>query len=194
MRSNTMRKAEYTSTAKFFHWLSALLIIYQLSSGIWMTRAIQIADLKMLAWKTYQTHKSVGISILILTMIRFIWRQYHRPPDHSKSLSTWEITAALIVHRCMYLLAILSPMLGWLMVSASPLRLPTVIFGLFSLPHLPSIPVSTELYIISKQLHIYSNTLLFILMCIHISAAIKHHIYDKNNILISMLPKWPKIK
>ena len=67
-------KTDYTLTAKIFHWLTALLVIYQLGSGMWMTSAIFDIKLRAIAWKTYQNHKSIGITILLITLLRGIWR------------------------------------------------------------------------------------------------------------------------
>ena len=185
-------KTDYTLTAKIFHWLTALLVIYQLGSGMWMTSAIFDIKLRAIAWKTYQNHKSIGITILLITLLRGIWRISHPPPDHTNWLKQWERYAALTAHLSLYGILIFNPLLGWIMVSTSPLKLPTIIFSWFTWPHIP-IPEYLhpyDVYITSKSLHQFTGYLLIIILFIHISAALKHHFIDKNAVLQSMLPKF----
>ena len=180
----------YTATAKTLHWISAILVFYQLASGVWMTRAIQDTYLRAIAWRTYQNHKSVGLTILMLTLFRLYWRLTHKPPEHKNTLQAWERVAAISVHRTMYTLLIISPLLGWLMVSTSPIQMPTLLYGLIKWPHVPYMPAVHKhtLYMGSLTAHKYAGMLLILLVTIHISAALKHHFYDKNTVLRRMLP------
>ena len=178
----------YTTTAKWFHWISAILVFFQLSSGIWMTQAIQNITLRSSAWKMYQNHKSIGILLLLLTIIRIFWRIKNPPPDHKKWLQDWEAKAANIAHKALYTLLLLTPLLGWLMVSSSPLKIPTILLNWLDWPHIP-IPEkidSLSIYQWSKTTHQVSGIVLGIIVGIHLTAALKHHFYDKNSILKSM--------
>ena len=188
---NQTNMRSFGSIAKSLHWTVAILVYYQLGSGIWMSRAIHDSELRAIAWRTYQNHKSVGLTILCLMIIRILWRLKHPPPDHSKWLRAWEVIAARINHWSLYAMLLINPLLGWLMVSSSPLQLPTVVFSSFTWPHVPGVtdtPWSTWVYSWSKSSHQVTGWLLLTMIIIHVIAALKHHFIDKNGILISMLP------
>ena len=184
------REHSYTTTAKAFHWISAGLMIAQLSSGLWMTAAIHQPATRALAWKTYQTHKSLGITLLFITLLRILWRLGHPPPDHSHWLEKWEAISAQYSHLVLYAILIGDPLLGWLMVSSNANQIPTILFGWIDLPHLPYefMPTSPEtLNSISTLGHKIVGWLALALITIHTSATLKHYFIDRNGILQSML-------
>ena len=187
-----MKETACTRTAIFLHWLSALFVIYQLTSGFWMVSAIKISHLRMIAWRVYQTHKSIGISLLLLWFVRVAWRTTHPPPNHQHLLKKWEHYAATTVHYTLYLLLIFTPLTGWLMTSTSPLKIPTLLFGWLYWPHIPwesQIITRQSLYLASKALHQSAAWLIAGLITLHASAALKHHFIDKSSILTSILPR-----
>lgn len=185
-----MKSKTFTTTAKVLHWATVVLVFYQLSSGFWMTSAIRDVQLRAIAWKVYQNHKSVGITILLITLFRIWWRVGHPAPSHEKILSLYERLASKAAHYTLYALLVISPLLGWAMVSTSPLKLPTLLFDYLHWPHIPWLEryvFNTDIYVLSKRAHEISAITMTILVSIHIIAALKHHIIDKNTILQGML-------
>lgn len=123
----------YTTIAIVLHWGIALGILAMLAMGLAMTHA-PIAPLWK--FKLYQWHKSVGITILLLALLRLLWRLWHKPPA-LPAMPRWEKGAAEGTHVVLYGLMIGMPLVGWAVVSASPLNIPTVLYGVIPWPHIP---------------------------------------------------------
>lgn len=85
-----------------------------------------------LQFDLYQLHKSVGITVLALSIVRLMWRLTHAAPPLPTTLLPWEAVLARITHVGFYVLMLALPFSGWMMVSASVWNLPTVIFGSFT--------------------------------------------------------------
>lgn len=176
----------YNSVAISLHWLIALLILGLLASGFIMGELENSA----LKYRLYQLHKSVGITVLALSLLRLAWRLATPAPALPPDSKKWEIGLAHTVRLAFYILMIGMPLVGWLGVSASPLKIPTVLFGLVSLPHLPFFQSEPDT---AKQLFELHETMAFImigLLCLHLGAAAKHHFLLKNDVLIRMSPRW----
>lgn len=141
----------------------------------------------------YQLHKSFGIMVLILSIMRLLWRLGHKPPPLPEGMKSWEIAAAKFTHIAFYLVMIGMPLLGWAMVSASPLPIPTKLFWIIPWPDLPFIPESRELEGVFKGLHENIGKLTIALILLHVGAAFKHHFVNKDNVLARMAP-WVKLR
>ena len=115
----------YHGYAIALHWAIAFLIIGMLGVGIFMTG---LDESEPMRFALTQWHKSFGVIALILILGRLTWRLTHAPPRLPDHLALWEIRAAEVAHLLLYLLILLIPLSGWIMVSASPLDLPTLIF------------------------------------------------------------------
>src|SRR5438046_5542339 len=107
----------YGIIAQAFHWLVALLVRAQLGIGLYAANLP--VSLARLRWLSH--HKSLGLAILALVLLRLGWRALNRPPGLAGSMPRWERRAPLATHRLFYLLLILSPFAGWLFDSASGL-------------------------------------------------------------------------
>jgi len=181
----------YTRFAITLHWLIALAILLQLVSGIWMVDAIKDKASQAMAYDTYQWHKSLGLMVLVLSLLRLGWRIFHTPPALPNTLKPYEKKLAHAAHAVLYLLMISIPLIGWMMVSSSPFGLPTMIFGLFEWPHLP-LPVQLidqeTLFNASKLGHKWLAIAMMVVLAGHIIAALKHHFYLKDDVLRRMLP------
>lgn len=141
----------------------------------------------------YQWHKSIGITVLILSVLRLIWRLTHRPPALPAALPRWQRTASHATHGLFYVLMIIMPLLGWAMVSASELPIPTVLYGLIGLPDMPGISESDTIAGRFRLLHEIGAKLFMVLIVLHVGAALKHHFNDKDDILRRMAP-WVKAR
>jgi len=136
----------------------------------------------------YQWHKSFGITVLLLSLFRLIWRLGHKPPPLPSGMKTWEIAAAKLTHIGFYVLMIGVPLLGWAMVSASKLPIENQLFFLIPLPDMPGINPSDALNKRLANLHEIGAKLIILLLVLHVGAALKHHFIAKDETLARMLP------
>jgi cytochrome b561 len=123
-----MNGSHYTPTAKLLHWLVAGMIVVQFVLAQLADNAP--SDLRELA--LLANHKSVGITILVVAMVRVAWRLLHTPPALPATMPRWQVTASAISHWSLYALLFAVPVTGWLMSSASAYSVSW--FNLFQLP------------------------------------------------------------
>lgn len=190
-KASRTARTRYTGIAIILHWVIAIAIFALIGFGLWMTDAIHAPETKAQAFVVYQWHKSLGLTVLALVFLRLIWRLFYPPPPLPHSMPAWEKLAASISHRLFYVLMIAMPLLGWAMVSASPFGLPTMYFGLFEWPHivwLVDIEDKKPVEAIFKSAHRAGAYLLMALIGLHIAAALKHWIVDRDEIIGRMLP------
>jgi cytochrome b561 len=184
----TPAPARYTAVAIVLHWLIALGIVCQLALGLLMT---QVALKQMTLFKLYQLHKSVGITVLLLVLLRVLWRLGHRPPPLPASLPAIERRAAHGTHWALYLFMLGVPLTGWAMVSSSPYNLPTVLFGTIPWPDLPILSTLTDKAPVEaafKLVHNYAAWVLIPVLVVHAAAALRHHFVKRDAVLWRMLP------
>lgn len=160
------------------HWLMAVLIIGMLILGTYMvTLPIGIEKLKLYGW-----HKETGVLILALVSFRLFWRLINTNPHLSMPLL--ERIAARLAHWALYGLMFAMPMTGWLLSSAAGFSVS--FFGLFTLPDL--VAPNKALASILGDAHYWLGNALIALLILHTLAALKHHFYDKDDILRRMFP------
>lgn len=156
---------KYTRLAIILHWLMAALIFLQLGLGWYM------ADLpKGLERSNIITlHKSIGLSVVALLLLRGIWRVTHLPPPWDNTIPAWQRRVAVYSHRGLYLCMLLQPLSGYLSSSFSGYR--TAYFGI-PLPYWGwKDPYLNELF---TNIHEFSAILFTILITLHILAALRH--------------------
>lgn len=188
---NPVRQMRYGRVAMSLHWLIAAAILALLISGLWMTVAIKVPATQAIAFTTYQWHKSLGLTVLVLSLARLLWRFVSPPPPLPESMGRMTRLAAHGTHTAFYILMIGLPLIGWAMVSASIYGLPTIVFGLFEWPHIPALanletkaPVEAAF----KTTHQAGGYLMIALLILHVAAALKHHFVDRDYVLAAMLP------
>ena len=182
---------KYDKFAIALHWLIALAIILQLISGIWMTDAIKDEETQAIAYNIYQYHKSLGLLVLVLSLIRLSWRLTHKAPALPQHMKKYEKFAAEAAHKILYLFMIIVPLSGWAVVSTSSYNLPTIFFGLFEWPHISFLAEAVNKADLSDFFEESHGILAFSmlgLITLHIFAALKHQIFDKDNIIQRILP------
>jgi cytochrome b561/polyisoprenoid-binding protein YceI len=173
----------YSSGAILLHWLIAAMMVFQIVLG-WATEGPN----GPVKFAIFQLHKSIGISILILTLVRIAWRLTHRPPSLSATLAGWERSLARFVHVTFYLLLLALPLTGWLMVSTSKIKVPTLLFGTIPWPHIPvSDALRSTMHDVSES-HGLLADLAIALIALHVLGALKHHFYDRDAELSRMIP------
>lgn len=170
----------YGAIAKFFHWAIFLLIAGLFIAGFIMTDMSNGPD----KFKIYGIHKSTGIVVLMLALMRLGWKMASVAPLLPESMHVLEKLAARIGHAVLYILMIAMPISGWMMSSAA--GFPVSVFGLFILPNLiePSKEVANNL----RNAHEFMAYILLVVVALHVLAALLHHFYYKNNVLKRMLP------
>lgn len=177
----------YTNVAIILHWLIAAAIIFQMVLG-W-----RLGDVPKGAttYALFQLHKSIGFTILFLSLARLAWRFMHTPPALPSHMKAWEKTASHLVHIAFYVIMIGLPMTGWLLVSTSKINIPTVLFGVMSMPHLPFL---SELAVTTKATlndaagagHGLLSLLTCLLLLLHVGAVLKHQVIVKDDIFARM--------
>ena len=166
------------------HWAMAALILAAWPIGFAMTRWFE-DDLAQ-KFELYQLHKSLGFTILTLALLRLLWRLVNTAPELPETLAGWEKRLAHATHWGLYALFIVLPLTGWLMVSSSPIQVPTVVFGLVPVPNLTG--PDEALFQVTQTTHQWLAWCFGVLLVLHIAAALKHHLILKDQVLRRMLP------
>lgn len=174
----SVRGDRYSRGAIAFHWAIAALVLFNLWLGLFH-------DSLPRSWQVMPVHKSVGITILVLTLGRIAWRLTHRPPHLPDHLPGWEKMLARSVHLLMYALLLVLPLTGWLLSSDPARPRPISWFFLFDLPLLPATPAIASG---AHETHELLGLLMAALVAIHIVAALRHHFLLRDAVLPRMLP------
>ncbi|MFN3862113.1 MAG: cytochrome b [Roseateles sp.] len=167
----------YTPVAIALHWLLALAIVGAFGVGLYMTD-LPLSPTRL---KLYNWHKWAGIAILALSVLRLLWRLTHRPPA-DPPMPAWQARAAHVTHGLLYLLFFAVPLAGWAYSSAA--GFPIVWFGVLPLPDF--VPRDKELAELFKLLHKLAAYALATLVLLHVGAAVKHHVIDRDGLLARM--------
>ncbi len=183
-----MKHQRYSTVAVALHWAIAVLILGQIAGGLYMHNLPNSAPAK---FDLYQLHKSFGLSILLLTIVRLGWRFGHKPPALPAAMPDWQKIIARLTHWAFYALMFATPLAGWAMVSVSPLDVPTLWFGLIEVPHLPffgGVADRGGAEDLFQEGHEYLAFSIVGLLVLHVGAALKHGFLDQDGVLRSMAP------
>ncbi len=179
---STTAASRYSRGAMVFHWAIAILIVLNFAG------AFVAEDLpKPEAAQIMGAHKAMGITILILSIGRLVWRITKPVPPLSAGLKVWEVTLAKVTHALLYFLMIAIPASGWIMHSAYSGGKPVSFFGLFSYPGLPLAQdkVTGGLF---YEVHEVMAFAMLALLALHLVGALKHQFIDRNGSIWRMLP------
>ncbi len=178
MTDTTARR--YSAGAMIFHWLIAILVI---ANWQIVERAHDFEGAMRGTVMGY--HKAVGITILVLTVGRLLWRSTHKVPPLPSDLAGWEKTLARTVHVIFYALLSALPLGGWLANSLTGRSID--FFGLFTIPQLP-VGENRALGGTIFDMHALGGSIFIYLIALHILGALKHTFFDKNGGIFRMLP------
>lgn len=179
---NQSSPTRYSAVAQAFHWLIAGLIISQfVLANLAEDLPIGIHKLALLA-----RHKSFGMTIAMLAILRLLWRLKNPPPTLPAGMSTLEHALARATHFAFYFLLFAMPLSGWLMSSAKNYSVSW--FGLFTWPNL--IGKNETAFDALRTTHQVLAFALFAIAILHILAALKHHFWNKDDVLLRMLPRF----
>jgi len=176
-----MVRSRYSTVAIVFHWSIAVLLIANLAAGL-LFDTVEAYD-KSLFFSLIQLHKSTGITVLALAVLRLGWRLTHPAPPYPAHMTTAERALAKVSHWGFYVLMIALPLSGWAMVSVSTKKFPMFWYGLFEVPML-SVPKNWNYY----ELHEILGWVALAMIALHVAAALKHHYFDRDNIFARI---WP---
>ena len=195
-QSNT----RYTKTAKVLHWLIAIAIFGMFALGWYMSdlpkegpkqMAYDLFDWGVYTWNLseeasprtfyFNLHKSIGVTILALIVIRIFWRLSHKAPAMLASYKAWETKLASGVHRLLYVLMVALPLSGLVMAVASKYGVKW--FGLEFIGGLDNTPLREAF----KEAHEIIGVVILLIIIVHILGALKHKFIDKDETLNRML-------
>jgi len=178
-----MTNQKYPAAMQLLHWIMAVLIIGMLVLGIYMDNLPEDAPNRI---EFYLFHKSIGVLLLGLVIVRIATRLFSTVPDMPEALPKREKMLAHWVHRLFYFGMVMATFSGFIMSSASPKRHGVEFFGY----RLPDLPPSEFFYKLAHSLHAPIALLLIILIVLHVTAVIKHRFFDSKDkdVLKRMLP------
>lgn len=189
----------YSKVAIVLHWLIALLIFGMLALGWYMSDlpkdAPKVMSLDLFNWHIhtvqfkeamsarsfyFNLHKSFGVTLLVLILLRVYWRVTHTPPVLPASIAAWQLKAAKASHHLLYLLMVLMPLSGLIMGAYSKYGVKW--FGITIIAGLDNEPLRSAF----QEVHETIAWLLLGLVVIHILAALKHKFMDKDEVMSRM--------
>lgn len=175
----TGTNTHFTIVQRLLHWLMAIGILAMLFIGVGMVSTIGRQYLPLLT-----THKTLGIAILILALVRLVVRFKSGAPALPADLPEPMKLAAHLSHVALYALMIGMPLIGWAMMSAA--AYPIVLYGGIRLP--PILPQSDTLHALLWSAHFYLAFAFFALVLMHLAAALFHGLIRRDGVLQTMLP------
>lgn len=170
----------YSPAARSFHWLTAALVLTSIPIGITM---VNVPNLGPTGDTLFHLHRSIGATVLLITVVRLIYRLRHPAPPLPADMPAWQQTGAHATHWALYVLLIVQPIMGWIATSAY--RAPVLYFWLFELP-----PIWKEDRAFSEamfRVHMTTGIVIAVLICVHIAAALYHHFIAKDRVLMGMV-------
>ncbi len=173
--------AKYTPVAVLLHWVIAVLIGVNICLGLG-ANYVPDADVRPML----DLHKSIGITVLGLLLVRVAWRLMHRPPALPVDYQRWEARAAQAAHLALYVLMLALPVTGWIHDSAwsaaasHPMSLYWVI-PWFRLGFITGLdPASKDaVHTLFGTVHTYLGYCLYSVLGLHVVGALKHQFFDK---------------
>ena len=190
----------YTKTAKVLHWLIALGIFGMFALGWFMSElpkeapkqmAYDLFNLGVYTWNLteeisprtfyFNLHKSIGVTIFALILIRILWRITHRPPALLASYKAWESKLASGAHHLLYLLMVALPLSGIIMAIYSKYGIKW--FGLELIKGLDNKDMRELFY----EAHEIIGLIILLVIIVHIIGALKHKFIDKDETLDRIL-------
>jgi cytochrome b561 len=174
---------QFVLAARVLHWLIALLILTMLFIGVGMVASVSERHEWLIS-----IHKPLGISILILAIIRLIVRLRNPPPPLPADLPPIQKLAAHASHWLLYFLMLVIPLVGWAMLSAG--GYPVMLSHSLRLP--PIFPVNAAAFAILRHTHAWLAMLLFLTFLAHLGAALYHGLIRRDGVLWSMIGNRPR--
>ena len=178
-----MNQTRYSNTARALHWLMAVLILLTVPAGLIM---VQPGIDRGLQNALFIYHKNVGVLLLVLLVVRAVWRWRNPPPPKPASLPALQARIAEAVHGALYLLLFIVPVAGYVRVKAG--GFPIESLDALGLPGL--VPRSDALAEAAKTVHYGAGLLIAAVIALHVGAALFHGIVKRDGVFSRM---WPPV-
>ena len=176
--------SHYGLVSQALHWAVVILVVVQF---VWAWRMDDLPRGVALYELTVQ-HKSFGMTILGLMVLRLLWRSFNRPPPLPDHVRGWEHFAARTTHWLFYGLLVAMPLSGWIMSSAADYGAEW--FGLVNIPDL--VGPDEDLQDVMEEVHEIMSWVLLTIIGIHVLAALRHQFLLRDHVLGGMLPTWKR--
>ena len=174
-----MTRSKYTTVAIWLHWIVGIAILGQLALGLYMVGIPKETPDR--SWY-FNLHKSIGVTLAIFILLRIVWRLGHRPPSLQGLIPAWQITASTVGHWLLYLGMIAMPVTGLIMSSYS--KYGVKVWGLKLIAGIDD-KTAREFWV---GIHETTADILMVVIAIHVLAALKHLMIEKNGVFQRMVP------
>lgn len=182
-------RSQYDSISMIIHWVTALLLTFMLVFGEeLMDAGKEAGELGEGLGSTFgpSLHVTTGVTILVLTLLRILWRLSHKAPPYPATMKPYEVKVARTVHGLFYLLLIGLPLTGWLafggLVAEEPAMSAVRVFGAFPVP---ASPLTLAEF---KDVHAIGSNIAIALAILHVLAGLKHQFVDGDGVFRRILP------
>lgn len=183
------KRGRYTPVGVAFHWIMAAVVIFQLGTGWWIQRFL-VGGEKLAA---YALHSQIGLTLLVLGLLRLLWRLIVPGPINDADKPGLPSTIAHVTHGVFYALFTILPLSGWAMWSAIQPARPLYLAGLIPVPSMPFYDLSRawQFRVLdwAMDVHDFAGILLALLVPAHVLAALKHHFIDRDDVFEGMFPE-----
>jgi len=181
----------YSPVGIAFHWVMAALVLFQIGWGYWSDWMMPGGD----KVRAYEVHSAVGLPILVLAIFRGVWRLLIPGPENDADRLGWQTSVAHVTHFLFYVCFFGLPLSGWVMWSSIASPGPLYLGGILPWPQLPIDGLGErariELLYSAELVHRSLVILLLVLIPAHVGAALKHHFWNRHDVLRGMLPEIP---
>ncbi len=175
----TNSEAGYGLVHWAIHWASVVLVFWLFYLG-WTMVDLPLSPQK---FQDYALHKSLGLTVWMLVVVRLVWRRLNPVPPLPGGMTRHETILAKATHHGIYVLLLLMPLSGWLYSGAT--ASPANYFGFFTVPDL--VPANEALAGALKAVHLVAGYLLALAVLLHVAGALKHHFVNRDTVLVRML-------
>jgi cytochrome b561 len=179
--ANNISVRRYDRVAVALHWLVAIGVFVMIGLGWYMTDIPKGTPQRAFF---FNLHKSIGVTLGLIVLVRVVWRWNHPPPPLPSGTASWVVNASRLSHGLLYALLVLMPVAGFTASNFS--KYGVTYFGLFKIG--PLFAENKSLYELFQGIHHAASEVLVIVICIHIAGALKHLLIDKDGVFFRMLP------
>jgi len=178
---HTSVEDRYSRTAVVLHWVIALAVLGQIAFGWYLQTVPRLTPDRTIF---VNIHKSTGLLIGVLILLRLYWRFTHQPPPFPADMPAWEQSAARVSHALLYACMLVMPVAGYAASNFS--KFGVKFFNAVLLP--PWGPDDRSVYAVFNALHVTTSYVFVALIAVHVGAALRHLLFPRYGIFRRMLP------
>ena len=180
--ANSIRVQRYDRVAIALHWIVAVGVFVMIGLGWYMTDIPKGTPERGFF---YNLHKSIGVTLAIIILVRVVWRWNHQPPLLPAGTASWVVNASRLSHSLLYALLVLMPVAGFTASNFS--KYGVTYFGLFKIG--PLFAENKSLYELFQGIHHAASEVLVVVICIHIAGALRHLLINRDGVFFRILPR-----